>query len=255
MNMLYIAICDTDVKSCDNIEKMVMLHVVRWSLRIEIDKFYDSEEMLSNINSGADYDVIIMNTKIGKTSGFEIGEYIRKELNNQSVSLVYVSDKPTYDLSIFNSRPLYFMLKPVKEEDIDKMFEAIDGVRNDIKSFFGVKNRCNVKMILYKDIIYFTCKGRKLVIVTTDGEYSCYGRICDLDPVPGFILIHKSYLININYVEECRSEKIILTNGDVIPISRPYRLDVREYIDSVVETTDEFEGDENSKDLEEKVAE
>ena len=34
MNMLYIAICDTDVKSCDNIEKMVMLHVVRWSLRI-----------------------------------------------------------------------------------------------------------------------------------------------------------------------------------------------------------------------------
>ena len=91
--------------------------------------------------------------------------------------------------------------------------------------------------------------------MTTDGEYSCYGRICDLDPVPGFILIHKSYLININYVEECRSEKIILTNGDVIPISRPYRLDVREYIDSVVETTDEFDGDENSKDLEEKMAE
>lgn len=234
MIMLYIAICDTDVKTCDHIEKMVMMHAVRFSVRIEVDKFFSSDTLLSNIHTGADYDVIILNTKIGKTNGFEIGEYIRNDLNNKSVSLVYLSDKPMYDLRIFNSRPLYLMLKPVGEEDVNKMFDAINGVINDIKSCFKVKNRCSVKLVLYKDIIYFTCKGRKLIIVTTDGEYSCYGRISDLEPAPGFVLIHKSYLININYVKECKSEKIVLTNGEIIPISRPYKLDVREYVDSII---------------------
>ena len=43
-------------------------------------------------------------------------------------------------------------------------------------------------------------------------------------------MIHQSFLVNLDYVEECSYEMMKMLNGSLLSISQPYRRKVREQI-------------------------
>lgn len=67
-----------------------------------------------------------------------------------------------------------------------------------------------------------------------------YGKLSAIEEqAPDFFLkIHKSYLINRNYVKEFTYEQVKMTNGDLLSISKVNRADVRRKI--LESAADEF---------------
>lgn len=45
-----------------------------------------------------------------------------------------------------------------------------------------------------------------------------------------FYIVHKSYIVNVNYVKEFRPNEVIMVDGEKIPISQLYRKKIREKI-------------------------
>ena len=70
---------------------------------------------------------------------------------------------------------------------------------------------------------------------------SFYGKLNEIEeriPEDGFLRIHKSYLVNRNYVKEFTYEWVKMLNGDVLNISKINRADVRRKI--LESAADEF---------------
>ncbi len=81
-------------------------------------------------------------------------------------------------------------------------------------SYHVGRNRCQ---ILEEEIQYFQCTGRKIQIVTKKGAGDAfYGSMTEVEKlvsVDKFWHIHKSYLVNRNYISSFQPMEVCLTDG------------------------------------------
>ena len=86
-------------------------------------------------------------------------------------------------------------------------------------------------VIFISEILYFKSDDKKIRIILTNGEeISFYGKLKDIRmsvPENSFLVIHKSYMVNYEYVNEYTYEWVKMINGDILNISKAHRKEVR----------------------------
>lgn len=229
--MLKIAICAANISICNEIEGFIQKYSVTNHTYIYIDKLYSKSELIENMVSGEEYDLVFLYYHPKSDDTSITGNYIRNELNNQLVSIVYVSESDNDTIKLFSSQPLDFIKLPVTEEKISDVFKSFEKIRNNSKLYLKIKNGINTHFIPYKDILYITSRLRQLIIVTSKENYICYGKISELDNINGFIKVHKSFIINSYFIKDYNYKSIELTNGAVIPISQSLRPKIKKIIE------------------------
>lgn len=94
---------------------------------------------------------------------------------------------------------------------------------------FSYKTGKAENRIPYKDIMYFSSETKKIIVHTRNGSDSFYGKLSELNlPDTEFVQIHKSFIINKQYVTRFKFDSVLLSNNEELPISRAYRKTVRE---------------------------
>lgn len=80
------------------------------------------------------------------------------------------------------------------------------------------------------DIVYFGSEGRKVKIITLNETYEFYGRLKEVAKLlsDDFIAIHKSYIVNREYVFRYTYEIVEMIDGTILTISLPNRKLVRD---------------------------
>lgn len=229
--MFKIAVCDDVKATCDEI-KNIILGTAKSILceDISVDIFYSGDALISDIREENLYDLIFLDIELdGKLNGVDVGRIIRDEMDDYITQIVYISSKNGYDRELFDVQPLHFLQKPV---DISKI---INDIRLAIKisgkenKFFEFKNLRNIVKVPYKDILYFESRGREIKLVSCKTQYVFYDNIQNLSKVlPDFFIYpHRSYLVNYEFISCFKFEELIMSNGDVIPISRGKRKEIR----------------------------
>ena len=229
--MFKIAVCDDIKVTCDEL-KEIILSKAKGALyeNISVDIFYSGDALISDIGEGNLYDLIFLDIELGgKINGVEVGHIIRDEMDDYTTQIVYISSKNNYDRQLFDVQPLHFLQKPI---DVSKLLNdirlaiKISGKGNKI---FEFKNLRNTVKIPYKDILYFESKGREISLVSCKMKYTFYDNIKNLSKVlPDFFIYpHRSYLVNYGLIACFKFEELIMSNGDIIPISRNKRKEIR----------------------------
>ena len=159
---------------------------------------------------------------------------MQKDLRNEITQIVYVSALEEYAIQLFQNRPMDFLIKPIKQEDIDKiMNNYIHVFGKKEKHVFEYRVGKNQYRIGYDDIIYFQSTGRKVEIVTYDKRIDFYSSMDEIEKQLNkeiFWRIHKSYIINNRYIKEFSATEIGLENAIKLPISRTYREEIKKKI-------------------------
>jgi DNA-binding LytR/AlgR family response regulator len=79
-------------------------------------------------------------------------------------------------------------------------------------------------------ILYFQSVGRQVHLYTTDREIVYYGKLSEAQKQlhsKNFIPVHKSFLVNLNYVAEYHIDELLMTNHSTIPISHSMKQTVK----------------------------
>ena len=229
--MFKIAVCDDIKATCDELKKII-LSKAKGTLceNISVDIFYSGDALISDIGEGNLYDLIFLDIELGgNINGVEVGHIIRDEMDDYITQIVYISSKNNYDRQLFDVQPLHFLQKPI---DVSKLLNdiklaiKISGKENKI---FEFKNLRNTVKVPYKDILYFESKGREISLVSCKMQYTFYDNIQELSKVlPDFFIYpHRSYLVNYELISCFKYEELIMSNGDIIPISRSKRKEIR----------------------------
>lgn len=91
----------------------------------------------------------------------------------------------------------------------------------------------NNLVIDIESIIYIKSDGHYLEFITDENSKKIIARnslknIYLKLPTKNFLRVHRSFVININYIQKFDSQKATMKNGEIIPLSRTNKL--REYI-------------------------
>lgn len=233
-------ICDDEKSTCSDLEDLILKYAKENNVSLVTEIFYSGDSLMNYLKREK-IDILFLDIELPGNNGVMIGKYIREVLEDENIFLVYISSKENYALQLFQNRPFDFLVKPLEQV---KIYHVLDNIyrisgKNSMGFEFQIQN--SRYRISYRDILYFQSVGRKINIVMKKEVKTFYGKLNEIEnkiPEKIFLRIHKSYLVNINYVKEFTYEWVKMINGDILNISKINRTDVRRKI--LENAADEF---------------
>lgn len=230
--MFHIGICDDEKGTCAELENILYKYGKTHGVKIDVSVWYTGELLCDFLEKGNPLDLLFLDIELISTNGIKVGSFIREELENLETMIVYISSKNTYAMHLFRLQPLDFLIKPLTQDLVDGVMDRSIKLYEKRNQFFEYHTKGSHFKIPYKDILYFYSENKKINIVLKEEKLQFNGRLREISRIVphNFILIHQSYLVNLDYIAECSYESVKMRNGAVLSISQPYRKSVREQI-------------------------
>ena len=226
-----IGICDDDESFCTELEEQIIEYCKEIHLVIETIVFITGEELLRHIANNEGIDLLFLDIRLQKATGYEIGNKLRDNPGYETIQIVYVSIESDYAMKLFESRPLNFLIKPIKPEQLHAVLNEYKRLFDKNKSFFLYHAKKQEHHIDASRILYLESTGRTVDIVTLNGKESYRGKLSEtlsqLDTTT-FCTVHKSYIVNLNYIDAYHFKDIVMTDGTTIPISQSRRIEIKQ---------------------------
>lgn len=221
INAMTVYICD------DNWEQM---NTLRQSLEgisegIAVEAFDSPTALLTRLeelqNQGKNMpELLLLDIQMPEEDGIQIGKKIR-ELAPE-LCLVFVTAHAEYAVQGYEARAFRYLLKPVTEEDLQKLFGEMKAEANKMKKIL-VRTRQGERQLLLREIFYISAEDKYSVIYTREGHFISDTSLTDYEVRLadwGFFRIHRKYLLNLYVQKGMERGKILLTNGEELPISK-----------------------------------
>ncbi len=191
--MYEIGICDDGKNVCGSMEKMLIQCARENAIQINVQIWYTGEELRDYLKMGSHLDILFLDIELYQMTGIEVGCYIRNELDNMGLQIVYISGKTSYAQDLFKTQPLDFLVKPITPKQINRtIVTAIKVIKRRCERFEFQQGKEHF-YIKQGEILYFESSGRKINIVTVHDTYEFYGKLNEIikELSEDFIEIHK----------------------------------------------------------------
>ena len=216
-----VAICDDEKIFFEQME--YLLKQIETVSRI--DKYDDIDILHANLEKET-YDMIFMDIawKGKEDTGVQFAASINDRYPNiQIVFMTAFSDK--YAESIFFEKVNLcgYLIKPIKIQNLRFLVEkARKNIMHNQEEKILIKLKGNTQNVLLSDILYLESQGHQLYIYTKTEKILMYKKLDEFEEQmnASFVRIHKSYLVNMNYIKRIERTRLTLHNGTELAISK-----------------------------------
>ena len=211
-----ILICDDEQTYLDilriHVEEYMQHHHILYRMTALLDASQLDQEEL--------FDLALLDIQMPNIDGITLAKQLRQR--NPKLALFFVTNFDEYQDDAMDLQAFRFFEKPFNIKrlyaGLDKAMEYIDGAYIDIYlSENGVQQR-----VIADDIIYVTRDGRRISLITNTRAFNISGKydaLCEKLPQLFFYPVHKSFFVNLHYVERYAYTELLLTNGARIPVA------------------------------------
>lgn len=225
------AICDDDEQELSHLSKLISEYQVSRKISVDCRFFHNSIDFLCDIKGG-EYELVFLNVLMPEISGMQAAQELKEF--DKNVKIIFVSSSPEFALESYRVGAYHYLLKPI---DADLLFSLLDTVRSELlmqeEQGLVLKSREGVIRVSFAGIEYVEVINKTVSFHLTNGiTYEITAALTDFEGKllsrPEFLKTHRSYLVNLNYVQSVGSDCIVTKNGHSIPVSRQRRNQVQD---------------------------
>lgn len=235
--MLKIAICDDDIQYLEYEKMLVEQFMRKHNLNYLIVKFSSGIELVKELNIGKRFDVIFLDVEMEGQNGLNTAGKIR--LLDSRVYIVFVTAFISYSLDGYGFNAFRYILKEHSslEQTLDRCIEDIVMNMGIGREKIEFQFREGAMSLLPEDIIYIESMGHLVNFILQGKEKEIirtrYDRLDEIEKKLEqfkFCRIHKSYLINMRYIDNLEHYQVQLKNGKTLGVTRTRYTEVRRTI-------------------------
>lgn len=223
--MIHIAICDDSKQERQILAALFKRYQELHATPLQIHIFQNGFSLLDAIDQGKRFDITILDILMPEENGIEIARNIRA--SGTDTEIIFLTSSPEYAVDSYEVKAQNYLLKPVTEE---KFFASIDSIlaeldEKDTASFIIYTTEKQYSRIRVSSLVYGEVTHRTITLHLADqtmiSAVMTFTEFQDiLKAYPDFIYPHRSYAVNMNYIQYVTKSDIILTDGQKIPLSR-----------------------------------
>ena len=203
---MVIGICDDENVIRDKIEKICINETKKYCEDVVIQKYSDGREVLEK-----DFDILILDIEMEDVDGIVVKNYFQKR--KKDTIIIFVTSHNEMMSQAVGVNVMGFVAKSYLDNQLQVMLDgAMKRVMNTV-SIEGVDSRkvCYIQAEHIYNILH----------LENETEVSVRCSSADLEKmleVVGFIRVHRTYIINMAYVDHIK-DKTVLVNKREIPVS------------------------------------
>lgn len=208
--------------------KVIISHISHFDDLEYAGSAYNGKEALEMLREN-EYDIIFLDINMPLVNGVELMQIQQ----NRPVTIVTTAYSD-FALESYQHDAIDYLLKPVslplfiKAIEKAKLFCKDKQDKAAKKTTFSFRNNGEEEEVLLKDIACVESTGNYLKLyVNNNRPVVIYGTlsntISELDSLD-FIQVHRSFIINKNFIKNITKDTLLLSNGLVIPVGRKYKI-------------------------------
>lgn len=187
---------------------------------------------LEEISSGIPPNITFLDVDMPELSGLEFAGLV-----NNYTAVIFTTSYREYALDAFEKQATDYLLKPISYE---RFLKAIQKVRNHLPApmvttitqepFLFVKGEIKNKFIRIQipEIRYIIASLNYVDIYVKEQKITTYmglSEILSKLPISAFFRIHKSYIVNHNFIRTVEYGQVKMSDHAILPIGRVFRKD------------------------------
>ena len=224
--MISVYLCDDNPVLLEKYQKILLKTAEKHNIRIKTKLFHHGEQLLFDLSEAPnEADIIYLDILMEPLNGIEAA----KKLRNLGcrAEIIFLTSSEQYVFDSFEVSPMYYLLK--EDTTVSKFEEiflrAIGLLNKKQKEVFVCESGSVVKQIPLDSISYFEIKNRVVTVHFEGGEFDFYSSMERLENElkdRSFTRTHRSFMINLKYVDRIEKDEITLVTGERIPLGTTY---------------------------------
>lgn len=223
--MLQIAICDDNIDELSNMVQLVDLYRTSRHISCQYDVFSNGFELVSAVEKGKQFDIYCLDIIMPGFTGIDVAKEIRGF--DKTAPILFFTSSPEFALESYSVKAINYVLKPISKEKLfftfDEMLEQIKAEKDE--DVVIVKSNEGIQKILISNLTFAEVIGRNVLYHLRSGKViECtepFSSACDnLLKYECFIKPHRSYIVNMQYVDTIENHKVTLQTLSSIPVAQ-----------------------------------
>lgn len=213
-----IAICDDIQKDLYHTKELILDYCGKAMLQSEIHLYTDGGKLLQQVKSEGAYDLYLLDIYMEPVSGIDVAHQIRQ--TDQSAEIIFITTSPDFALEGFEVHAIGYLLKPLTQKALTALLNHHSYRFASSARYITIRHDRNDLKIAHKSIIYAEVFGKQTIFHTFDGSYHTWTSLDEADRMLNgepFLRCHRSYLVNMEYIERIAGSDFILEDGTRIP--------------------------------------
>lgn len=223
--MLQIAVCDDNIDELSQMVQLIDQYRVIRNFSCEYVAFSNGFELVSALEKGKRFDIYCLDIIMPGFTGIDVAKEIRGF--DKTAPILFFTSSPEFALESYSVKAINYVLKPISKE---KLFFTFDEVIEQIKAEKDedaviVKSNEGIQKILISNLVFAEIIGRNVMYHLRSGKViECtepFSSVCDkLLKYGCFIKPHRSYLVNMQYVDTIENHQVTLQTLSFVPVAQ-----------------------------------
>lgn len=221
-----IACCDDEKQQLELYKTMFTNIEMRQDIKLNVEYFLSGNFMLERFQSEKNpFDLVYLDMDMDEKSGLDLAKEIRQNYHSDCL-ILFLTNYPKYMQNSFDVRAFQYMIKPVQFDEFERKFNA---ARKYLEK--GDKNRVVLKIdednvVFFTNEIYYIEKeksSKQFLVYLEDKCVVAKGVLSAIENQlleQHFMRTHRSYLVNMKHIRRIQKNDLVLSNGNLVPISR-----------------------------------
>lgn len=220
--MIKVAFCDDDMSVLDELKDLLDQYGAKRSQEITYDTFYSSLELLDKVEKGVRYDILFLDVILPNENGIDIAREIRQY--DSVVKIIFLTSSSEFAVQSYTVGAYFYQLKPIWKENFFRLMDsAISECQKEEQRSLILRCKNGITRIDLDRLEYCEVLGRTLLFHMENGKIlegtgsmdKLYGQLSQYE---NFVRPHRSFLINMEYIEKISHKAITMENQTDIPI-------------------------------------
>lgn len=230
--MYNIFICDDDDEFIKDIDKKIKCIILKNNLLknralINVHSYTSAKNMIFDLQGqNLSTAIFFMDIVMPNISGIDAAKIIRKM--GIDAQIIFVTKSKNHVFEALDLMPMHYLIKKdLSDSKLEEvLLKALRLCYKKSSNFFCYKIGHTIKRISVDKIIFFEVKNRVIMMYKEDGEFDeFYTTMKNLEKIfisKNFVRVHRSYLVNLDYINALEKKNIILKSKAILPIGEKY---------------------------------
>ncbi|MBE5767656.1 MAG: response regulator transcription factor [Clostridiales bacterium] len=224
-----IAICDDNSLELKKIAEIVESYASQGGMPVRFKTFTSAQDMLSAAREEF-FTHYLLDILMPGMNGISVAREIRSF--DAEAKIIFLTSTTEYAYQSYRVKAYDYLLKPVQSGELIDLFRQIQAQEESFQDCLSIQNGRSIFRIPFYHLSHLEVNQKKLYFYMADdcvrqltGSISAFED--KLLSHPGFAKIHRSYIVNMQYVSVLSSKGCLMFSGKNLPVSRLLYNDVQ----------------------------
>ncbi len=220
--MIRIAFCDDDRLMLNKLSGLLEQYRMERSCEMEYLAYQSPLELMAGMERGLRWDILLLDILMPGENGMELAKEIRHY--DSHVKIIFLTSSPEFAVQSYTVGAYFYQLKPIEAENLFPVLDRVIHTCEEAKTKkLVLKCKTGISTINPMLLEYCEVSGHSILLHMKNGEIlETVGKLNDLEEklflLGGFLRVHRSYLVNMAYIQNISHKTVILNSQVSIPI-------------------------------------